>query len=328
MREQDIRPEHLIQEYLRLTKKDAEALKANNFSWQERSFCLFCASQDLVIEFEKHDFRYCRCANCGSLFANPRPSVEALSDFYCQSESSEFWAKKFLPAVEKSRNTLTAQKAGLIKNIISKRKLLIRSVVDVGGGNGTMLEEINNSLGGQLKTAAVEPSIAQREILRNKGIESFSSAHHCTLKYDLVVSFEVLEHVQDPQSFLEECKSLCDDGGTLILSTLTIDGLDLKVLGKDSKAISPPHHLNFPSIKGLEAIVSRSGFENCEIFTPGQLDIDIFWNAYLKADTKEETLGDRFTQMILGSTELRKQLQQLISQNNMSSHCWIIATNG
>lgn len=38
-------------------------------------------------------------------------------------------------------------------------------------------------------------------------------------EFDLVVSFETIEHVADPAAFLDECARVCRPGGTLVVST-------------------------------------------------------------------------------------------------------------
>jgi dolichol-phosphate mannosyltransferase len=42
-------------------------------------------------------------------------------------------------------------------------------------------------------------------------------------QYDVVVSWDVLEHVRDPKAFIESCGEYLEPGGTLCLSTLDID---------------------------------------------------------------------------------------------------------
>ena len=68
---------------------------------------------------------------------------------------------------------------------------------------------------------------------------------------DLIVSFEVLEHIDNPLKFIQNLKKMLRPGGYMFMSTLTIDGFDLKTLWKKSEQISPPHHINFMSISGF-----------------------------------------------------------------------------
>lgn len=47
--------------------------------------------------------------------------------------------------------------------------------------------------------------------------------HHLRLSYDVVASWDVLEHVRDPAQFVRECASLLRPGGVLCISTLDVD---------------------------------------------------------------------------------------------------------
>ena len=64
-------------------------------------------------------------------------------------------------------------------------------------------------------------------------------------------------------------------GGYLFISTLCIDGFDLQLLWDNSSQISPPHHINFLSIKGFQLLFERAGISDISITTPGELDVEI-----------------------------------------------------
>ena len=139
----------------------------------------------------------------------------------------------------------------------------------------------------------------------------------------MLVCFEVFEHIYSPKNFLTKLNQLIKPDGYIILSTLTISGFDLQILWEKSDSISPPHPINFFSIKGFEKIFQICGFSEINIFTPGVLDVDIFRNAI----EKEPSLisSNRFLDKILRDEILAKSFQDYLSSNQLSSHAWIMA---
>lgn len=109
------------------------------------------------------------------------------------------------------------------------------------------------------------------------------------------------------------------------LSKLCVDGFDIQTLWRDSKSISPPHHLNFVSIEGFQKLFDRAGMEIIDISTPGKLDLNIVGN-YLKehSKTSETSLfGSRFIERLNGHPELATKFQTFLADNLLSSHVWI-----
>jgi len=77
MKEEQIRPKKVFDEYLRLAELDA-----NNFfakSVRQSIFCPACHSKG-VYSFDKHGFSYEECPNCQTIFVNPRPPSEDFLD--------------------------------------------------------------------------------------------------------------------------------------------------------------------------------------------------------------------------------------------------------
>ena len=120
MKESEIRPKKLFKEYLNLSKKDAESFDQSSF---EIVNCVSCDSTLSKIKYKKDGFNYNICENCGTLFCNPRPSLETLDNFYKNSLSAKFWFEEFLPKVEESRREkIFKKKAIQLFELINKKK--------------------------------------------------------------------------------------------------------------------------------------------------------------------------------------------------------------
>lgn len=327
MKEQEIRPKALLERYLELSARDAKTC----FNGIERinEPCVACSSEDIEFQFDKSGFAYSTCKRCGTLYQTPRPLVEAYEQFYRNSVSSKYWADVFFPAVaEVRRERIIQRRVGEIATICERHGVEIRRLIDVGAGYGIFLDEWQKKYP-DTNSIAIEPSATLAESCRTKGFEVIESIVETVSGYDnfadLVVCFEVLEHVHDPLSFIETLKRMVSDNGILLVSTLCIDGFDLQVLGSSSSQISPPHHINFCSISGFEHLFNRAGFSDIEVITPGILDVDIVKNAV--SDNPDLLADNKFIQKILSSESASIAFQQLLAANRLSSHAWVIGHN-
>jgi len=326
MEESDIRPQKLFQKYLELCAADAETYFIS--SQRNDLPCPACGNQDSEPVFEKSGFGYAVCRSCQTLYQNPRPLLEDFSRFYRESPSSRFWAKKFFPEVaEVRREKLFKPKVTELARLCQNENFKPMAVADVGAGFGLFLEEWRN-LFPETLTIAIEPNPDLAEICRSKKlqvIENFvEETNPLHNKIDMVVAMELIEHVHDPHEFCLSLKHLLRDGGKLLLTGLTVDGFDIQTLWEHSKSVSPPHHINFISIHGFEKLLTRTGFSNIRIFTPGKLDVDIVKN--FMTEKPNALLNQRFIRNLLcRSEDTLMDFQIFLSDHQLSSHCWVWA---
>ena len=95
------------------------------------------------------------------------------------------------------------------------------------------------------------------------------------------------------------------------------------MLWNESSQISPPHHINFHSIKGFELLFNRAGLCEIQITTPGKLDVEIVQN-FVESDPSV-VRGNRFIQALLDDREKSKLFQEFLAENQLSSHAWVLA---
>lgn len=104
--------------------------------------------------------------------------------------------------------------------LVGLGRLRGKTVVDVGAGAGSFLDAAR---GVAARTIAIEPAQHFHDALRLKGHEVFSYARDALESLagqaDFVTSFAVVEHVEDPLTFVRELVSLTRKGGTVTLST-------------------------------------------------------------------------------------------------------------
>src|SRR5688500_17283427 len=99
MREQDIRPKALFDQFLAASREDAGLLFADPSAFQVIP-CPACGAGAVASSFDKLGFEYRECAGCGSLYVSPRPPAELFDRFYRTSKASEFFAREFYRQTE------------------------------------------------------------------------------------------------------------------------------------------------------------------------------------------------------------------------------------
>src|SRR3990167_9280986 len=100
MREEEIRPRNLFDEYLRLAALDAE--KYFGRSSRRPVLCPACGAQGDHV-FSKHGFSYEECPACQTLFVSPRPPAPDFFRYYQESDSAKYFATTFYRETAEAR---------------------------------------------------------------------------------------------------------------------------------------------------------------------------------------------------------------------------------
>jgi 2-polyprenyl-3-methyl-5-hydroxy-6-metoxy-1,4-benzoquinol methylase len=328
MKEYDIRPQKLFNEFLEVARSDINKYFSNVSKFIEVD-CPGCGHNKSEESFSKHEMHYRECVNCGSLFMSPRPTSDMIDSYYKNSASSKFWAERFFPeTMEARREMIFKPRAQIISNILQKMKNPKPwSLADIGSGYGLFLQELAK-LNVFHRIIAIEPSKELADTCRSKGFDvlqnTLEELTNEDLKVSFLTSFEVIEHLFSPVEFLSAANRLLERGGHIVFTTLTASGWDIQTLWEKSKSVSPPHHINLLTTEGLEYMVKRAGFEVVEISTPGKLDVDIVKNMM---DEDNSMIDNKFVNYLIKKRDLNAQeaFQKFLQQNKLSSHAQVIA---
>ena len=320
MKEEDIRPQAIFDEYLRLASLDAA--KYFGSAKREEICCPACGGNGTFI-FEKHGFAYEECPNCQTIFVTPRPDVVAFFNYYQNSDSAKYFATTFYKATETARrDRLWKPKVLEVKSILDKYHLQDFEIVDIGGGYGIFAEEYKRTT--QAPITIIEPGPDLANICRQKGFPVIQKFLEKVNQGDLselpkaFVSFELFEHLHNPSLFFKQLRSLMRSGDLFIFTTLSGTGVDIRALWDASNSISL-QHLNFFNPHSVRIFLEHVGMRTLEIKTPGKLDLDILSNNYTK-------IKDQFWKSFLAQATIpeRDAWQTFISEHGYSSHMWVV----
>jgi len=329
LKEEDIRPQKLFNRYLELAEKDTRHFFADHSGFVNVA-CPGCGSYDSEPGLDKLGFQYLLCRDCASLYQSPRPDSDMIKAYYQEGEAIKYWATNFFKQtadarrehIFKPRAQLVAEWTRDAQNEADRERVF----VDIGSGYGIFLDEIAR-LGQFDQILGIEPSPNLAAVCRERGYtiieKPIEEVGPNEIQADFASAFEVLEHLFDPQQFLEAAHRILRPGGLLLLTTLTVSGFDIQVLWGQSKSVYPPHHINLLSVEGMRRLLMRTGFEIVELSTPGQLDVDIVSNT-AKENPKLEL--PRFVRQLIDHPDegVRSRFQTFLQEANLSSHIRVI----
>jgi 2-polyprenyl-3-methyl-5-hydroxy-6-metoxy-1,4-benzoquinol methylase len=196
-----------------------------------------------------------RCINCGLLFRDVSDNAEALNHLYKES-----WLSPIDHANETGGTTYSLARQYLkflckSLNIINLEGLRI---LDFGAGSGIVSEVLGKD--GAFVTA-VDPY--SYESISKLGIPSYRTLNEIPERsriFDGVVSFEVVEHLQEPLKDFKIINSFLKPNGWVYISTPNCQGLNARLRGDHWREALKFAHIALYNQKSLSKLLFLAGF--------------------------------------------------------------------
>lgn len=137
------------------------------------------------------------------------------------------------------------------------------SILDVGGGIGVFLALIKKRTNWDCMSIEPDNRLVEHTTKMDIGIESLSCDYRClkwNLKFDIICLNKVLEHIEEPLSFLEKAKKDLKPNGFVYLELPDGESasLDTKKFNREEFFIE--HHHAF-SMKSMQLLSRKAGFK-------------------------------------------------------------------
>ncbi|MCA1998185.1 MAG: class I SAM-dependent methyltransferase [Hyphomicrobiales bacterium] len=289
--------------------------------------CPACGDRAGTPAFEKFGFSYLRCGTCRTLYMSPRPSEAVLADYYRNSENYAVWAKHVFPASEAARREKIHRPwLGRIVGYCDRFGVPRGTLVEIGPGFGTFAAVATES-GAFRRVVAIEPTPELAEACRQRGVEVVEArvedvSTEALPEADVVVAFEVIEHLFEPRRFIRGIGPRLRKGGLLVLSCPNGEGFDIATLGAESLAVDA-EHVNLFNPSALARLLADEGYEVVESTTPGRLDAEFVREAALAGRVRLDPFLERV--LITEWERLGWPFQQFLAAHGLSSHMWTVA---
>ena len=237
--------------------------------------CLLCDGE-AVLKYENMkgyidgmSFDIYECQNCLASFVDPLKSDDKIYNYiYDQAEKISGYMRYYryanlvkkvknpLAILAESENVYWGVKQALEENFKDKNNL---KILEIGSGLGYLTYSLNQSgystVGVDLSQEAVSRANNKYGAFYEAG-DIFKLAEDRQKKYDCVIMTEMIEHVEDPKSFIKVALSLLKDGGKLILTTPNKDASPKGIIWQSDV---PPVHLWWLSEESISKIAESFG---------------------------------------------------------------------
>jgi 2-polyprenyl-3-methyl-5-hydroxy-6-metoxy-1,4-benzoquinol methylase len=198
-----------------------------------------------------------QCRSCGMVFAHRPPTAQELEATY--------GSYPVIPAL----SPLTKQRYLELLDVFDGYRRTGR-ILDAGSGSGyfldTAMERGWEAHGTEYDTAVVEACRA-RGIHMQQGV--LDPAHYTEASFDVITSFEVLEHLVDPATELAHISKLLRPGGILYLTTPNFNSVARHIARDRWNIINYPEHLNYFTPRTLGLSLKKAGLHVERIRTTG-----------------------------------------------------------
>jgi 2-polyprenyl-3-methyl-5-hydroxy-6-metoxy-1,4-benzoquinol methylase len=156
-------------------------------------------------------------------------------------------------------------------------------LLDVGAGNGYFVFLARTEF--HIPADGLEISAAEADYARDTfGLElRRGDLTTVTEPYEVITSFNVLEHVKEPTALLDQMCERLAGGGLLIVTTPNPACIHRRMRGLSKwNMICPPHHINLFTRKALEEMLTRRGLQILRYAT-----LSTYINSVRRIDTQK-----------------------------------------
>ena len=261
----------------------------------EKVSCPLCQAEDAPELMSVYDwfngnggpFTFVRCKQCGLTYLNPRPSGAELVHF-----NQTMWERWSIS--EQSKEHIGSPETAFqtyreIVNELNDRKPEKGTLLEVGSGQGGFLKVCQDQgwevYGMDISQECVA-YIKSEHRIDKAFVADLLDAGFEDNQFDVVIFNHLIEHLADPQIYLEEINRILKPQGILVISTPNIDSLSAQIYGKYWQALFVPLHLVLFSPATLSRILGETRFTDIKISHFSRIT-----NAYISLRSLSYVLG-------------------------------------
>jgi SAM-dependent methyltransferase len=219
--------------------------------------CLVCGHAGYGVMGKEFAHAYLvQCENCGMVFSSRIPSPEELAAHYSGYPRNTRLSPLTLQRYEE-----------LLDQFEAYRKT--NRLLDVGCGDGHFLAVAKARNWEVYGTEYTDEAVAVCEakgIGMHKGIIQDRKG---VQEFDVITSFEVLEHITDGREHAATIHELLRNGGLFYFTTPNFNSLSRRYLGGRWKMIEYPEHLSYYTASTITRLLNDAGFKKLQLNTTG-----------------------------------------------------------
>lgn len=249
-------------------------------SWETVN-CPFCNSKQSKLHERfgyEFQFTYLKCLDCELIYQSPRPTYDAqfLNEAY-----AEYYV--FDPNYRYSESELLGWDKELLDILkFDKRRT---AILDIGSCMGDFLKASQKYY---TNCVGVDVSENMAHFTENQLKTKIHIGDYVDIKFDekysCVHMSHVIEHIPNPNEWIQKTKTILEENGILVMSIPNMNSLDrrfklfLKRIGlrkgnwKDNSRT--PDHLFEPTISSTKRLFAKNGFKVLDFYTYSRSDMN------------------------------------------------------
>ncbi|NMB82159.1 MAG: class I SAM-dependent methyltransferase [Ignavibacteria bacterium] len=203
--------------------------------------------------------KLCLCKNCGHHYSVPRLNDFLINQYY-SLDLSEYYRSDSVPD-----NILKKENEEIVE-LINNYKAP-GQVLEIGCGNGFLLNEFKKK---GWECLGIEPSEQAvkfgKEILNLNIHKGYLNDCQCrNNSFDLVILMDVIEHISEPQKFMNSILSYLKNDGILVIGTGNICSLNAIIARSAWSYFGSWEHISFYSPRSIRFLLSKVGLSHIKI---------------------------------------------------------------
>lgn len=222
----------------------------------EINACQICGSGQSMPWHKVNDWTLVRCAKCGFIYLNPRPSIDHFKGIYDPLTQYNYKVEG-VEYIKKEKDFISAYHTQLegIEKHVPKGALL-----EIGSACGFFLEAARQR---GWKPCGVELSKGGADYSRERfGLEVYNcDISEAGLKpgsFDCIVTIHTLEHVFDPGAVIRVCAGLLRPEGVIVVEIPFVK--DAAKPAENVNAADLPSHVSYFTTEVLKQLLELNGF--------------------------------------------------------------------
>lgn len=229
--------------------------------------CILCGYQDFEPALDCEGFSFVRCTHCSLVQQNPQPDINATQARYADRSSQDYLSYElanedtFLELQQKALKDggFFINEQNIFNQYVSRGNP--PRVLDIGCATGSLLAWLRDRGWDPLGVELCSPEADYGRRVRNLPIitGTIETAKLESSSVDVALASHVIEHVNNPRSFVTEAYRIIKTGGYFYITTPTIDGFQAKIFGSHWRSAIFDHLYLF-SKKTLRTLLEEAGF--------------------------------------------------------------------
>jgi len=233
--------------------------------------CALCGGEIFKPALECEGFSFVKCEHCGLVQRNPQPDKNEILARYSDTYGNDYLSYE----LKNESAFLKLQQLALKDAGFSKleKKLLpaqeqrseAPSILDIGCATGALIAFLRDKgwrvTGVEISPSAVYAKNERKLDVRNIPLEE---NHFPDNSFDVILASHLIEHLNEPKTFLKETYRILKNNGAIFITTPDISGFQSRLFGSRWRSAIFDHLYLF-SRRTLAKMLKTVGFkvESC-----------------------------------------------------------------